>query len=223
MSGKRTKGIDSILYKAEKGALLSTGALQHDAWYQIESKAATGSIFDELIIGSIFKSNSAGTQTLATGDSVYPLNLTEVCKVDAEVNAEMGTLDATDSCDYPYSVNIPDGFSTISGSISSMLKFDENTNELQPVTKDFLGNFFQLVEDNNDGTYQVSGGENDQMILMMVLDRSVKTAGKTETWFVCPIYLTSIGLTLSLKELNTTSYEWTKGDGGASFYSRLLA
>jgi hypothetical protein len=48
--------------------------------------------------------------TLETGDEVWPLTLTEICKADVEVSGEMGVIETTDSCDYPYNTSIPDGY-----------------------------------------------------------------------------------------------------------------
>ena len=89
---KKGKGADSILYNATKGTAVTTGALTADTWYKIKSFGATSALpfSGGSQTGYIFKSPALPSDaiTLASGDSVWPLTLTEICKVDMEISGE---------------------------------------------------------------------------------------------------------------------------------------
>ena len=221
-SSIKHKGAESILYNAEKGALVTTGALTDNSWYKIYSKGLTPEVPD-LALGSVFKTpkNSGSAITLATGDSVYPLTLTEVCKADIEVSGEAGVIETTDSCDYPYTTNIPDGYTALSGSINTMLRFDEETDELIDVTKDFLVKFYDILEDDGDGTYKLTSKDDSDLLLFILLNKdSDAVVGKITNWLITPAILNSISTPIALKDVQKADYGWTKGQGPAQYYTR---
>ena len=218
------KGSDSILYNAVKGTLKTTGVLTRDSWYKIFS-FGTASALPALKVGSIFKTpeEDGDAITLATGDSVYPLTLTEVCKVDVEISGEMGVIDVTDSCDAPYMSNIPDGFTNLSGSINTFLRFDEDTDELVPVTKDFLVKFYDIIEDDGEGTYSLTAQNDNDLLLMILLNsKNAGVDGKVENWLITPAILNSVSNNVALKDAFKGDYGWTKGQGPASLYLRTV-
>ena len=218
------KGSDSILYNAVKGTLVSSGALTANSWYKILS-FGTATALPALKVGSIFKTpEGAGDAiTLASGDSVYPLVLTEVCKVDVEISGEMGVIDVTDLCDAPYMSNIPDGFTNLSGSINTFLRFDEDTDELVPVTKDFLVKFYDIVEDDGEGTYSLTAQNDNDLLLMILLNsKNAGVDGKVENWLITPAILNSVSNNVALKDAFKGDYGWTKGQGPANLYLRTV-
>lgn len=223
MSSKKIKGSDTILYNAEKGTLVTTGALIADTWYKISAFGETSALPD-LSVGSIFKTpQGAGDAiTLAVGDAVWPLTLTEVCKADVEISGEMGVIETTDSCDYPYNANIPDGFTNLSGSINTMLRFDEDTEELVAVTKDFLIKFYDIIEDDGEGTYVLTAKDDSDLILMILLNKNATTEGQVQNWLIVPAILNSISNNVPLKDVLKGDYGWTKGQGPASIYQRTI-
>lgn len=221
-------GYSAIALKADKGTLKTTGALTAGTtyltgWYKIKKFATVGSALPTLPIGGVFQAPESVTVTLVSGDEVYPLTLTEICKVDLEMSAEMGTIDTTDSCDYPYNTSLADGFSTISGSINTMMRFDEETDEIVPATIDWLNRFFDIVQDDGAGTYTLTE-KNDEDILMMILLNSKASGvdGKVENWLITPAILTSTTMNVALKDAFKADYAWTKGDGPASIYMRTI-
>lgn len=224
-SSKKMRGADSILYNAEKGTLVTAGDLDINTWFKINAKADTGSALPDVDAGSVFKSPqfSPDQITLAEGDEVYPLTLTEVCKVDVEVSGEMGVIDTTDSCDYPYMTNLPDGFTNLSGTINTMLRFDEDTEEIVDVTKDFLVKFYDIVEDDGEGTYTVSSKDDDDLILMILMNKdALNEGGYVENWIITPAILNGITQNVALKDVLKGDYSWTKGQGPASIYVRTV-
>jgi hypothetical protein len=222
---RKHKGADSILYNAVKGTVVTTGALTIDTWYKIKARATVSSALPDMAIGSIFKSPAllSDVITLVSGDEVYPLTLTEICKVDMENSGEMGVIETTDSCDYPYNVSIPDGFTNLSGSINTMLRFDEETDELVDVSKDFLQKFFDIVEDSGEGVYTVNAKDDSDILLMTLLNKDASgVAGKVENWLIIPAILNSVGNNIALKDVFKADYGWTKGQGPASYYLRTV-
>lgn len=224
---KKGKGADSILYNATKGTAVTTGALTADTWYKIKSFGATSALpfSGGSQTGYIFKSPALPSDaiTLASGDSVWPLTLTEICKVDMEISGEMGVLDTTDSCDYPYNTSIPDGFSNLSGSINTMMRFDESTSEIVDVTKDLLIKFFDIIEDDGAGVYTLQPKDDSDLLLMTLLDKKTAgVAGMVETWVIIPAILNSISNNIALKDVLKADYGWTKGQGPASYYQRTV-
>ncbi len=220
------KGSESILYNAAKGTLQTSGVLAINTWFKIGAFKTVGSALPALKVGSIFKSPEliADQITLATGDTVWPLTLTEVCKVDVEISGEMGVIDTTDSCDVPYMANLPDGFTNLSGSINTMLRFDEDTDELVPVTKEFLGKFYDIVDDDGEGTYVFTAQNDNDLLLMILLNKEASAAdsGMVENWMITPAILNSVSTNIALKDAFKGDYGWTKGQGPASIYLRTV-
>ena len=230
MGSVKKTGAKAILYKAAQGTLVTTGTLTAGTtwltgWYKIYSFATAASALPDLKETSIFKTPQAVADaiTLVSGDSVYPLTLTEICKVDIEFNAEKGSVDATDSCDYPNTVNLPDGFSDLSGSINTMLRFDEDTCELIPVAREFLNKFIDIVEDDGEGVYSLTAANDDDIIMMILLNSEEKDInGKVENWLITPAAITSFKNKIGMKEPLKGDYSWKKGQGAASLYSRTV-
>jgi len=224
MSDKK-RGADSILYDASKGTLVTTGALAVNSWYKIKARAATNSALPDLKIGTIFKTPqfSADVITLAAGDEVYPMTLTEVCKVDVEISGEAAVVETTDSCDYPYISNIPDGFTNLSGSLNTMLRFDEETSELIDVTKDYLNKFYDIIEDDAEGVYTFMGKNDSDIYLMMLLNRHDNdTKDIVENWLIIPAVLTGVTQNVALKDVQKADFSWSKGQDPACVYTRTV-
>lgn len=219
---KKFKGSDSILYNAVLGTLVDTGTLTAAMWYKIKAFGASSAL-PALKVGSVFKTpeDVSDAITLASGDEVWPLTLTEICKVDVEISGEMGTIDATDSCDYPYMVNLPDGFVNLSGSINTMLRFDDETEELVAVTKDFLVKFFDIVDDDGEGTYTMTPQDSSDILMMILMNSRNIAAGIVENWIITPAVLTGNSMPIAMKDVMKADYSWSKGQGPASIYTRL--
>ena len=220
---KKHKGADTILYIPTIGTLTTSGDLTDDSWYRINTRATSGSGLPDLDDESMFKTpqNTADKITLVDGDEVYPLTLTEYCKVDVEISAEMGTIETTDSCDYPYVANLPDGFANISGSINTFQRFDDETDEMVDVSKDLFNKLYDLVEDDGEGTYTVSDRDDDDLLMMMLLNKdSASVTGQVENWLLCPIIISSVSMGAPLKDALKGDFSFVKGQGPAQLYFR---
>jgi hypothetical protein len=225
MSSIKHKGADSIVYNATRGTLVTSGVLLDGKPYKIKKRASTGSALPSLVSDSVFwtPQEPANAITLAVGDEVWPMTFSEICKVDMEISGEMGVIETTDSCDYPYTTNIPDGYTSLSGSIGTMLRFDSSTDALVDVTKDFLVKFFDITEDDGEGTYTITAKDDSDLLLATLLNRdAVGVVGKTENWFIVPIILNSISMNVALKDVYKGDYSWTKGQGPAQVYLRSI-
>jgi len=226
---KKITGSKAILYNATSGTLVDSGNLDEDTWYKIASTGTSTALptvsSGSTQVGGIFKTpaDPLSEIQLATGDSVYPLTLEEVCKVDMEVSGEMGVIETTDSCDYPYMTNIPDGFTNLSGSINTMMRFDETTEELVDVTQDFLVKFYDIVNDDGEGTYSLTSKNDSDLLLMILINKEATTVGEVQNWLITPAILNSISTNFALKDVDKADYGWTKGQGPASIYIRTVA
>ena len=230
MGSIKKTGAKAILYKSAQGAAVTSGALAVGAtwltgWYKISAFATSASALPALKVTSIFKTPklSGDAITLVTGDVVYPLTLTEICKVDLELSMEKGSIDATDSCDYPYTVNLPDGFSNLSGSINTMTRFDEDTNEITDMTSEFINKFMDIVEDDGEGTYVLTSANDDDMILMILLNSEEKDVeAMVENWLIIPAMISSASMNVAMKDVLKTDLSYSKGQGQASLYKRTV-
>lgn len=223
---KRNRGAKAILYNAETGTLVTSGDLTADSWYRIKDRASVGSALPDLDDLSIFKTPILDTDkiTLVAGDEVYPLTLTEICKSDVEISGEVPVIEVTDSCDYPYTANIPDGFTNLSGSLNTMMRFDEETDELVDTAQEFLNRFYDIIEDDGEGTYALTAKDDSDLLMMVLLNEdTLAEVGKVENWLIIPIILNSITQNIALKDVLKADYGWTKGQGPAEFYLRTVA
>lgn len=222
MATKKISGAKAIAYNCTKGTLVSTGALAVDRWYKINTAGSSTALPSETE-GFVFKTPHlvADQITLATGDSVYPLTLTEVCKIDTEVSGEMGTIDTTDSCDYPYSTSIVDGYTTLSGSLNTMMRFDEDTGELSDATQLFVNKFFDIMEDDGEGVYTYTAKNDTDLLFFFLLNKDeIGGDGKVLNYLIIPVILSSITMNIALKDVQKGDYAWSKGQGPAIYYKR---
>jgi len=159
MAMKSKSGLQSVVFGVTKGTLIVGDAgtdLADDSWFMIDSVAATGSELpfadEDVVIGRVFKTGlTAAAITPAVGDNVYPLTFTKVCKTDASISTEKGTLDVTDDCEAGYNAYITDGYSDISGSLNGFLKFDDGTGDLGATQEAWLNKFFDIQTDDEPG------------------------------------------------------------------------
>jgi len=220
-------GVKTMVTFASKGALVEGDgltALQPNTWYQINTVATSGSGLPTDIETALFEtpdSTSATEITPATGDSVYPLTLKKICKTDAEVSAEEGTIEVTDDCEEGYVANILDGFANITGSLNGFMKYDEATGEIVETVEDVLGRFFAIVKDDADGNYIFNERENESLLLFMLLNKNAKV-GQVQNWFIIPVLLNSLSTGAGLKDAQKRDIAWVKAQGFASQYQRTV-
>jgi len=222
----RNKSAKSILYNATAGTLVTTGTLDVKTWYRIKARAATGSALPDFDDLAIFKTPALLTDqiTLAVGDEVWPLTLEEVCKSDISMSGECPVIEVTDSCDYPATANIPDGFTNFSGTINTMLRFDDDTNELVSVAQEFLNRFYDIYEDDSEGTYALTAKDDSDLLMMILLNSdTLDSVGMVETYEIMPIILNSLTEDKALKDVMKADYGWTKGQGPAQLYMRTVS
>lgn len=221
MATKKISGAKGIVYDATEGTLVSTGALTPDAWYKVYT-AGTSTALPSSVEGFIFQAPSTGvTITLASGDSVLPLTLEEVCKVDTEISGEMGTIDVTDSCDSGYTTMIVDGYTTLSGSINTMMRFDELTGELSDASQKFVNKFFDVMEDDAEGVYTFTPKDDSDLLFFWLLNKDeLGGNAKVLNYLIVPIIMSSITMNIALKDAQKGDYAWSKGQGPAVYYKR---
>lgn len=223
-TSKSKSGKQAILFNAAKGTLVEgdgSTALAANSWYQINATAAEGVTELPLGPGYIFKTPDAlNTITPAVGDDVYPLTLTKICKADASISNEKGTIDVTDDCEEGYNAYIVDGYTDISGSISAFLKFNEPGGGIQASQEDYLNRFFDIVEDDGAGEYILTAKNDDDIILAILNNGDQISEGDKQVWIIVPAILTGITTDKPLKGVQNFDSNWNKAQGPASVYVR---
>ena len=222
MSEKSKSGKQAIVMNQVKGVLIEgDGAtpLADDSWFLINAVAGVSTL--PLGVGYVFKSPDSGNAiTPAIGDDLYPLTLTKICKVDATVATEKGTIDVTDDCSNGYNQFIVDGFTDISGDISAFLKFNDPLGGLVTTQKEWLNRFFDLVTDDGAGVYVLTP-KNDTDILLGILMNSDQAAElDVQVWLLVPAILSGLTLDKPLKGVQNFDASWTKAQGPSSIYER---
>jgi hypothetical protein len=221
LSGQKTMAM-----KATRGAKVVGDAstpLTANAWYEIAAVATSGSTIPIGEVTGVFKTPDT-TETAITpaiGDDLYPLTLEQMCKTDAEVTAEEGTIDVTDDCENGFNAMILDGYKTISGTLNGFLKFDDETGELVTSAAEILGRFFNVVSDDGAGTYSVTAASNEKFLLFIALNKNA-AVGDVQNWLIIPVLLSSLGTGAGLKDAQKRDLAWTKAQGYVSLYKRTV-
>jgi len=218
LSGAKTYAFESV-----RGTKVTTGALDPNEFFEIAAVAASASALPIGEIGAVFRSpdTSATAITLASGDEVWPLTLTRICKTDAEVSFEEGTIDVTDDCEEGFTAMILDGYKKISGTLNGFAKFNDETGELETSTKNLFGRFINLVTDDGEGVYVETKAANEKLLLFILLNRNA-AVGDIQNWIIVPAILTQLGSGAGLKDAQKRDLTWEKAQGYVSLYQRTV-
>jgi hypothetical protein len=216
-SGKVAKLID-----AEAGTLFvgdATTVLAGDSWFKIVNVAAASTL--PFGAGRIFKSPpTASAITPAVGDDLYPLTLTQICKLDASFSAGTGTIDVTDDCSEGYNAMISDGFTDLSGSAGGFFKYSELDSSLVAGQQKYINKFLDLMTDDGAGAYSITP-KNDDAVLLFILKNSDETAvGMVQQWIVVEAIISSLTMDSPLKGIQNLDFDWSKGESPAGLYQR---
>jgi hypothetical protein len=224
---KTQSGLHAALASAEKGSLVSGDGitpLSDNSWYMIDAIASSGSTLPIGKVGAIFKTPDSGNAiTPIVGDDVFPLTLTVQCKVTAEVNNEKGVIDVSDDCGDGYISSIVDGFTNISGTYSQFLKFDFDADkyDLNEQQKEVLNRFYDTVDDDGAGNYTVTDKNDDPYYLFIYLNRKAAIGEKINI-LIIPTILSAAANGLENKAGINFDVTWTKAEGWAGVYERVL-
>lgn len=215
-------GFKTVAAKATRGAVLATGNTTANTWYEIATAGAATAL-PTTEVGYVFRSpdTSSSQITLASGDSVYPLTLEQICKTDAEITCEEGTIDVTDDCENGFNAYILDGYADISGTLNGFLKFDDDTGELMSGVAEFLGRFFSVATDDGEGSYVVTAKSNEKFLLFMCMNKDA-AVGDIQNWIILPVLLSSLGTGAGLKDVQKRDLSWQKAQGPAINYRRTV-
>lgn len=226
MANKSISGKQATLYNSVKGTLIEGDgltALADVSWFMISAVASTGSALPIGEIGAIFKTPDSGNAiTPATGDDVFPLTLTQICKTDLSVSETKGTIDVTDDCEGSYNAMIVDGFTDISGSVNGFMKFVDPTGGLATTQKEILSRFFDIVDDDGAGNYTVTSQNDDDFILQILMDATKTATGEIQSWMNIPAILAGTVTDKPLKGVQNLDLTWNKAQGHAAVYQRTL-
>ena len=222
MTEKSKSGRHAILFSMNKGTLIEgdgLAALADNAWFQINTKAETSAL--PLRPEYFFKSpNSANAITPAVGDSVFPIDLTKICKGDTSVSPTKAAIDVTDDCEDGYNAYIPDGFTDLTGSVSAFLKFNTPGGGMASSQIEYLSRFFSIVDDDGSGTYTLTDKNDDDLLLAILQNGDQLEVGDIQVWLLVPVILTAITLEKPLKGAQTFNFDWSKAQGPAAVYNR---
>jgi hypothetical protein len=226
MSKVSLSGLKTLAIKATRGIEIvgdgSSVLTQPNTWYEISAVAgATAFPIDQ--VSAVFRSpDTSATQiTLADGDKAYPLTLKQIAKTDAEITCEEGTIDVTDDMENGFNAYILDGYKDISGSLNGFLKFDDETGELEDSVAELLGRFFNVINDDGEGTYDVTAAENEAFLLFICLNKNA-AVGAVQNWIILSVLLSSLGTGAGLKDAQKRDLSWKKAQGYTSQYRRTV-
>lgn len=223
MSEKKKSGKKAIVFDMQIGSLIEGDgitALADNAWFRINKKAAAGTTLP-LLVDSVFKTPDSGNAiTPIVDDDVYPLTLVQICKADASVANEKGTIGITDDCSNGYNENVPDGFTDISGDISAFMRFLSPGGGLNVTQKAFLNKFYDNVDDDGAGVYTRTEKNDDDILIAILQDNKQIAVGTIQAWLLVPAILGSLTTDKPLKGGQNFDMSWTKGEGPATAYYR---
>jgi len=219
LSGSKTRLFDSV-----RGSLVDSGDTTLGTWYEIASVASSGSTLPIGKVGAVFRSPAlVGDQvTLASGDSIYPLTLSEVCKTDAELSFEEGTIDVTDDCEDGFTAEILDGYKQISGTINGFFKFDDETGELSTKSEDIFKRFINVVTDDGAGIYVETEASNEKFLMFYLLNKNAGV-GDIMNWIICPIIIPGLSTGAALRDTQKRDLSFQKAPGYVSLYQRTAS
>ena len=221
---KAKNGKLALLFSQSLGTLIvgdAIAALADNEWFLNNALKATGSALP-LKVNYKFKSPDSGNAiTPEIGDDVYPITLERICKGDATINAETGTIEVTDDCSEGYVENITDGFTSISGDIAAFMKFNVPGGGIVSAQLEFLNRFFDIVDDDGAGVYVLTP-KSDADLQIAILQNSDQIAeNDIQVWIMFPIILSSQTIDKPLKGGQNLDLSWTKGEGPATVYNRI--
>jgi len=224
---KSKSGKQAILFNVEKGTLIvgdGTTPLADDSWFMISAYAAASALPYEdsnSTVGRVFKSPDTGNAiTPEIGDDVWPLTMTKICKADASVANEKGTIDVTDDCEQGYNAMITDGFTDISGDVSAFMKFNEPGGGIVTTQKDYLSRFFDIQDDDGAGTYTLTAKNDDDIFLAILQNSDQVAVSDIQVWLMIPAILSSQSMDKPLKGVQNLDFSWVKAQGPAAVYNR---
>lgn len=222
MAAKSKSGKVAIVFNQKLGALIEGDgltALADNSWFKIEAVAAVSEL--PYGVGYVFKSpDNANAITPAVGDDVYPVTLEKICKADATISTEKGTIDVTDDCEEGYNAAIVDGFTGISGSIAAFMKYNVPGGGMVTSQEEYLSRFFDVADDDGAGVYSLTQKNDDDILLGMLQNSDQTEVGDVQVWLMVPAILTGITLDKPLKGVQNFDAAWTKAQGPASVYNR---
>jgi hypothetical protein len=182
--------------------------------YFVIEKGAGSSV--PVSAGTFFIAPATGTQiTLKTGDKLLSIQEERFCKTTASFEFSMGSVDVGDDCDP--GATISDGILSITGSLAGLFRYNDTTQEFDIVTDSVINRFFDIVEDDGAGNYEIHP-RNDAQIYLLTLFNSGGAAGTTENWLFCPINISSMSVSLGNADPQSKELSFSKGEGTGIFY-----
>lgn len=214
-------GLKAKVYTAARGAAVTTGALTANTWYEVLTRGSSSALPASFVETCVFKSPDTGSTaiTLASGDSVYPLTLTEVCKTDCTIDMEEGTVDVTDDCESGSTAYVLDGYVDMKGTLGGFFKLDDATGVIKDDTLNFLKRFLDYATDTGEGVYTFTAKANEKILLFVCLNKDAIATNK-QNWLLLPVLFPSMSMGAALKDAQKRDLSWIKAQGRAIIYAR---
>jgi hypothetical protein len=201
----------AALYKAVKGTKVTTGDLLASTWYLIDALAAVSGLDSDLKVKNIFKSKPTAMETLAAGDEVYPLVLSEVCKGDININLGQGSIDVTDSCAGSLNQYLRDGFTDMGGTFKGFAKINESTGALEGFTEAALNAFLPIFKDNGAGAIVLTPQSDDEMICFVMMDNTKIAATQKQVYWIFSAIFEGLPSDIPLRGVQPLDLTWKVG------------
>jgi len=211
---RMTGTVAHVFFDNGHGSVLTTGSTVANRKYFIMDKGPNSNL--PLSAGMIFQSPLTGIQiTLTTGDRVYLIDETRVCKTSASFEFSDDAVDAGDDC-HP-SASIRSGVVSFSGSLEGLFMYDPVSSDFEDATWEILNKYCTMVEDTGSGSYTLTPRDENQSYLICELN-SGREPGQTVNYLFAPIIFTSASLALALGDPQNKSISFQLGEGEPVFY-----
>jgi len=193
-------------------------ATKEAMWYLIIGKGEDSKL--PLSAGFPFRAPIGEQIDLVPGDRIFPLDPKRFCKTTASLQADQGTIDVGDDCDP--GATILDGIIKATGSIGSLFRYDDGTAEFDYATDEIVNRFFNIVNDDGAGMYELQERTDDPVYFLICLNTNAKV-GQIENWLFIPIVISSMSMNFGNTDAQNKDLSWSKGEGEAVIYKRPKA
>ncbi len=108
-----------------------------------------------------------------------------------------------------------------SGASEEAVALHQELPTLEDSVAELLGRFFNVINDDGEGTYDVTAAENEAFLLFICLNKNA-AVGAVQNWIILSVLLSSLGTGAGLKDAQKRDLSWKKAQGYTSQYRRTV-
>jgi len=204
----------SVWLCSNNGPIISSGTTAPNTKYFVMDKAEDSDI--PVPTGVIFVSPRTGQQiTLKAADRLQLIEDDRFCKTSLSFELSTSAVDASTDC-FP-GAQISDGVTGLSGSLSGLWQYDQETEDFVAVNADILNKFVAIIDDSGGGSYTVNERDDNHAYLHVCLNTDAKP-GQISNWLFAPVVLVSTSVSLENTDPQSLEISFTLGYGTPVIY-----